>query len=82
VNFLREGNVVYAGADGRWWHELRGAGGRVQLLVRGETLTGIGRAIEDQPAHRADVFGRLRPTAPKFTGTLVQIDLDPLAQPL
>ncbi|HET6472493.1 MAG TPA: hypothetical protein VFG38_11675 [Pseudomonadales bacterium] len=82
VNFLREGNVVYAGADGRWWHELRGAGGRVQLLVRGETLTGIGRAIEDQPEHRADVFSRLRPTAPKFTGTLVQIDLDPLAQPL
>jgi len=82
VNFLREGNVVYAGADGRWWHELRGGGGRVQLLVRGETLTGVGRAIEDQPEHRADVFSRLRPTAPKFTGTLVQIDLDPEAQPL
>lgn len=77
VNYLREGDVVYAGADGRWWHELRGAGAQVQLLVRGETLTGRARAIEDEPDHRADVFSRLRPTAPKFTGTLVQIDLAP-----
>ena len=36
----------------------------------------IGRAIEDQSERRADMFSRLRPTAPKFTGTLVQIDLD------
>ena len=77
VNYLREGEVVYAGADGRWWHELRGAGARVELLVRGEALTGVARAIEDDPDHRADVFSRLRPTAPKFTGTLVQIDLAP-----
>jgi hypothetical protein len=76
VNYLREGNVVYAGADGRWWRELRGRGARVQLLVRGETLNGQARAIEDDPDHRAAVFGRLRPTAPMFTGTLVQIDLD------
>jgi hypothetical protein len=77
VNYLREGDVVYAGADGRWWRELRGDGARVELLVRGETLTGRARAIEDDPDHRADVFSRLRPTAPKFTGTLVQIDLAP-----
>jgi hypothetical protein len=77
VNYLREGEVVYAGADGRWWHELRGEGARVELLVRGETLVGRARAIEDDPDHRADVFSRLRPKAPKFTGTLVQIDLVP-----
>ncbi len=75
VNYLRDGNVVYAGADGRWWRELRGQGAPVQLLVRGETLIGRARAIEDEPDRRAAMFDRLRPTAPKFTGTLVQIDL-------
>jgi hypothetical protein len=75
VNYLRDGDVVYAGADGRWWHELRGGGSAVQLLVRGETLTGNARAIEDDPDLRAAVFSRLRPTAVKFAGTLVQVDL-------
>ncbi len=75
VNYLREGDVVYAGADGRWWRELRGPGASVQLLVRGETLSGQARAIEDDPSLRSDVFQRLRPAALKFTGTLVQIEL-------
>ena len=75
VNYLREGSVVYAGSDGGWSRELRGAGAQVQLLVRGETLTGHARAIEDDPDLRAAVFLRLRPTALKFAGTLVQIDL-------
>ncbi len=66
---------MYAGADGRWWHELRGDGAKVELLVRGETLTGHARAVEDQPEHRSAVFDRLRPTAPKVFGTLVQVDL-------
>ena len=25
VNYLREADKVYAGADGRWWRELRGS---------------------------------------------------------
>ncbi len=77
VNYLREGNTVYAAADGRWWRELRGEGAPVELLVRGETLAGHGRAIEDDPGHRSAVFDRLRPSAPKLFGTLVQIDLAP-----
>ena len=76
VNYLREGDTVYAGADGRWWRELRGPGAAVELLLRGEILVGHARAIEDDPKHRAAVFDRLRPTAPKFFGTLVQIDLE------
>src|SRR5215468_11198869 len=43
VNYLREGDTVYAGADGGWWRELRGAGARVELLIRGETLAGHAR---------------------------------------
>ena len=34
------------------------------------------RAIEDDPARREDVFGRLRPTAPLWWGVLVAIELD------
>ena len=78
VNYLREGETVYAAADGRWWQQLRGQGKIVELLVRGETLTGLARAIEDDPDHRSAVFDRLRPSAPKVFGTLVQIDLAPV----
>jgi hypothetical protein len=77
VNYLREGDTIYAGADGRWWRELRGEGADVKLFVRGATLVGRARAIEDDPELRSAVFDRLRPTAPKMFGTLVQIDLAP-----
>jgi hypothetical protein len=77
VNYLREGDTVYAAADGRWWRELRGQGAPVELLVRGESLVGQARAIEDDPDHRSSIFDRLRPSAPELFGTLVQIDLAP-----
>ena len=77
VNYLRDGDTVYAGADFPWWRELRGAGGPVEVLVRGETRAGRGRAVEDDPALRASVFERLRPSAPSWTGVLVEIVLAP-----
>ena len=77
VNYLREDDRVYAAADGRWWKPLRGQGAPVELLVRGETLMGHARAIEDEPDHRSAIFDRLRPSAPKLFGTLIQIDLAP-----
>ncbi len=77
VNYLREDDRVYAAADGRWWKSLRGQGAPVELLVRGETLVGHARAIEDEPDHRSAIFDRLRPSAPKLFGTLIQIDLAP-----
>jgi hypothetical protein len=76
VNYLREGNTIYAAADGRWWRQLRGQGAPVQLLVRGELLMGQARAIEDDIDHRSAVFDRLRPSAPKIFGTLIQIDME------
>ncbi len=76
VNYLREGNTVYAGADGRWWRELRDGGGRGSVFIQGETLPGTMRAVTDDPELRESVFERLRPSAPGFTGTLVVIDLD------
>ena len=82
VNYLREGGVVYAGADGRWWRELRGEGKEVDLVVLGETLRGRARAIEGDPGRTRDVFRRLRPNAPSWlpdwlNGVLVEIVLLP-----
>ena len=76
VNYLREGGTVYAAADFPWWRELRGGGGRGSVLIRGETLQGRIRAVEDDPVLRQSVFARLRPSAPRWTGTLVVVELD------
>jgi hypothetical protein len=76
VNYLREGNRVYAAADFPWWRELPAAGAAGQVFIRGETLRGRVRAVRDDPRLRGEVFARLRPTAPRFFGTLVVVDLD------
>ena len=76
VNYLREGDTVYAGADGPWWREVRGEGGRGSVFILGETYEGHIRAIEDDPERREAVFARLRPNALSFAGTLVVIELD------
>jgi hypothetical protein len=76
VNYLRDGNTVYAAADFPWWRELRGGGGQGSVLLQGETLHGHIRAVEDDPKQRESVFARLRPTAPSWLGTLVVIELD------
>jgi len=81
VNYLREGDRVYAGADGTWWKELVGDGVPVTVLVRGESFTGNARAIRDDPSYTAEVFARLRPNAVKGFGTLVEIRLDAPAGP-
>ncbi len=80
VNYLREDDVVYAAADFPWWRELRD-GGDVEVWIQGETLRGHGRAVRDDPTHRDAVFDRLRPTAPKVFGTLIEIRLEPLSDP-
>ena len=66
VNYLREGQIVYAGADGPWWRGLRRSGARVELLIRGERLVGHAVAIEDDPEQTRAVFERLRPTVPAW----------------
>ena len=76
VNYLRENDRVYAGADGRWWKELDGEGFPVSLLVRGEELTGRARAIRDDPSYTKRIFAKLRPNAIDGFGTLIEIRLD------
>lgn len=63
VNYLREGDVVYAGSDGRWWRAFRGDGAPVSMLIRGRTLTGHATVELDDQAFIGDVFSRLRPAA-------------------
>lgn len=81
VNYLREGDMVYAAADGRWWRELAGDGGPVTVLVRGQTLAGTARAVRDDPAYAKRVFAKLRPNAIEGFGTLVEVRLDDAAPP-
>ena len=80
VNYRREGNRVYAGADGRWWRSLRAGDAPVTVLIRGETLVGHAHVLFDDPEFKADVFSRLRPTVPSWLpgwldAELVVIDL-------
>jgi hypothetical protein len=76
VNYWRDGEFVYAAADGGWWKELAEEASPVTVLVRGETLSGQARAVTDDPEHTARVFAELRPNAIKGFGTLVEVKLD------
>ncbi len=82
VNYRREGNQVFAGADGRWWRALRDGDVPVTVTIRGETLPGRARVVFDDPDYKRDVFARLRPNVPKWLpawldAQLVVIDLEP-----
>ena len=63
VNYLWEGDKVFAGSDGRWWRAFQGDGARVTLLIKGQTLTGHATVELDDQAYIEDVFSRLRPAA-------------------
>ncbi len=81
MNYLREGNKVFAGADGRWWRAFVNGGSPVSMLIRGETVSGHAVVILDDPVHTHEIFARLRPTVPKWlpdwlNGKLVEVTLD------
>jgi len=81
VNYRREGDQVFAGADGRWWRALREGDVPVTVTIRGETLAGRARVVFDDPEYKRDVFARLRPNVPKWLpewldAHLVVIDLE------
>ena len=81
VNYRREGNQVFVGADGPWWRAVREGDAPVTLTIRGEELRGRARVVLDDPDYKRDVFERLRPDVPKWLPAwldahLVVIDLD------
>ena len=63
VNYLREGDKVYAGSDGRWWRAFKDGGAPVTMLIKGQTLTGYATVELDDRAYIDDIFSRLRPAA-------------------
>jgi hypothetical protein len=80
VNYLMEGNKVFAGADGRWWQVFTGEGIPVIMLIKGQELKGHGIVILDNQPYVDDVFSRLRPAAPDWlpdwlNGKLVEITI-------
>jgi hypothetical protein len=86
VNYLREGNMVFVGADGPWWRDFRDAGAPVTLEIRGETLTGHAVVVLNNPDYVDEVFTRLRPAVPEWlpdwlNGKLVVITLDEASTP-
>lgn len=81
VNYRREGDQVFAGADGRWWRALREGDVPVTVTIRGEKLLGRARVVFDDPEYKREVFARLRPDVPKWLpkwldAHLVVIDLE------
>ena len=86
VNYLEEDGVIYLGADGGWWRKFEDGGAPVTVLLRGAQRSGHATAITDDPARTADVFSRLRPTAPEWlpdwlNGKLIVIELTPADPP-
>lgn len=81
VNYLQEDNLVFVGADGGWWRQFQPAGAAVQLVIKGVQHSGQAKVVLDNPAYTAEIFGRLRPTAPAWlptwlNGKLIVIKLD------
>jgi hypothetical protein len=81
VNYLREGNLVFMGIDGRWWRAFVDGDASVQMLIQGERLSGRARVVLDDQAYVDEILARLRPKAPSWlpawlNGKLVVITLD------
>ena len=80
VNYLREGNQVFAGADGGWWRAFRDGDIPVRVMIKGEQFSGNARVVLDDPEYTRGVFSRLRPAAPQWlpqwlNANLIVIDL-------
>jgi hypothetical protein len=81
VNYLREGDRVFVGADGPWWRAFQEEGAAVSLLIKGEQLPGKAKVILDDIDYTHEIFARLRPNAPTWlpdwlNGKLVVITLN------
>ena len=72
VNYLKEGNTVFMGVDGRWWRTFTGEGKPVSMLIQGEIYNGQAVVVLDDPAYAEEVFSRLRSTAPEWLPTWLQ----------
>lgn len=70
VNYLKEGNTVFAGSDFNWWKKIASDGTSLKILIKGEEFEGIA-TVSDDMAYTYEVFKRLRPNAPAWASRLV-----------
>ncbi len=68
--------IAYVAADGGWWSELAESEHPVTVLIRGETRSGMARAILDDAEKTKRVFAQLRPDAVEGFGRLIEIQLE------
>ncbi len=66
VNYLRDGERVFVGADGPWWRVFRNGNVPVTLEIQGQRLQGRAQTILDNPAYTEQIFQRLRPNVPDW----------------
>lgn len=71
VNYLLKHEKYWAGADGRWWRELREPGVNLSIMVAGKTIVVHAIAIEDDQKLTDEIFTELRPTAPRWVGAIL-----------
>ena len=64
VNYLMEGDQVFAGSDFGWWRAFEQGDVPVRMLIRGRYYKGLARVELEDLAYVEDVFSRLRPTVP------------------
>lgn len=82
VNYLREGSLVFVGADGPWWRDFLSGDVPVQMFIRGDDLHGVANVVDDDPDYTKKIFARLRPDVPDWlpswaNAKLVVITLSP-----
>lgn len=80
VNYLREGDLVFVGADGPWWRAFNGDGASVEVFIQGQMMIGNAKAVLDDIDYTRQVFSRLRPKTPAglpdwLNGKLIVIQL-------
>lgn len=84
VNYWREDRLVFVGADGGWWRQFQPSGAVVTLLIKGVQHSGQARVVLDNAGYTAEIFAKLRPTAPAWlptwlNGKPIVIELEPPA---
>ena len=85
VNYLKEGDLVFLGADGPWWRKFPTTeedvpGTRAELFIRGTQYVGYGKTELNDQTYIDDVFSRLRPKVPEWlpdwlNGKLIVIEI-------
>ena len=81
VNYLREDDQVFVGADGRWWRAFRDGNVPVTVFIKGQEYAARARTVMNDPEYTREVFERLRPNVPKWLpdwldAYLIVIDLE------